>query len=89
LLAIFLKSIDISYNASVCDTIKTILKDPLQVLIGPNTWSKENKLKNVFNRLIQSIWVKVNWNEAILSTSDNKTLVNLIYVQEGPNLSTS
>jgi hypothetical protein len=37
------------------DMIKTILKDPLQVPIGPITRSREKKLTDAFNRLIHNI----------------------------------
>jgi hypothetical protein len=37
------------------DTIETILKDPLQVPIGPITRSREKKLTDAFNRLIHNI----------------------------------
>jgi hypothetical protein len=37
------------------DTIETILKDSLQVPIGPITRSREKKLTDAFNRLIHNI----------------------------------
>ena len=49
--------------------IKTILKDPLQVPIGPITRSREKKLTDAFNRLIHNIWDNVDFIEA---TSTNK-----------------
>ena len=44
---------------------------------------KSKEIQSGFNRIIQSIWTKMNFNEA--TTSDDQTLINLIYVQEGSN----
>jgi hypothetical protein len=62
------------------DTIKIISKDPLHFQIGPISRSMAKKLKDAFNKLIQSIWAKVNFKEATCLTNDDQTLVNLIYV---------
>ena len=43
---------------------QTIAKDLLQVLFGPITRSRANKLKTTFNKLIHNIWSKVNFKEA-------------------------
>lgn len=68
--------------------VKTTSKNPLQVLVEPITRSRVKKFKNAFNEIIQSIWAKMNFNKITTSTSDDQTLVNLVYVQEGPDLST-
>ena len=67
-------------------TIKNTLKYQLQVLFGLIIRSRAKKLKNTFNELIQTIWVKL-FKEASASISDDQTLFNLIYVQNEPNLS--
>jgi len=40
--------------------IKTTLKDPLQVQIGPITRSRVKKLKDALNELIHGNWAKMN-----------------------------
>jgi len=59
---------------------KRISKDQLKVSVGPIIRSKKKKLKDAFNRFIRSIWANMNFKKATISTSDNQTLVNLIYV---------
>jgi hypothetical protein len=51
--------------------IKTTPEDPLQVLIGSIIRLREKKLKYAFNEIIQSIWSKMNFKEAISSISDD------------------
>ena len=70
------------YNLSLFDTnesfwekrsdmIKTTPEDPLQVLIGSIIRLREKKLKYAFNEIIQSIWSKMNFKQAISSISDD------------------
>jgi hypothetical protein len=64
------------------DVIQTTSKDLLEVLFGPIARSRgKKKLNYAFNGLIQSIWAKMNFKEATTLTSDEQTIVNLIYVQ--------
>jgi hypothetical protein len=65
--------------------IQTIPNNLLKVPVRPIIRSKVKKLEDAFNELIQSIWTKMNLNKGISSISDDQTLVNLIYVQEGPD----
>jgi hypothetical protein len=51
--------------------IKTTTEDPLQVSIGSIIRLREKKLKYAFNEIIQSIWSKMNFKEAISSISDD------------------
>jgi hypothetical protein len=69
--------------------VQTTPNDPLEVPVGPIIKLRAKKLKDTSNRLIHSIWVKVNFKEVTVSTSDDQTLVDLIYMQEGLNPSTT
>ena len=59
---------------------KRISKDQLKVPVRQIIRSKKKKLKDAFNRFIRSIWANMNFKKATISTSDDQTLVNLIYV---------
>ena len=65
--------------------IQSIPNNLLKVPVRPIIRSKVKKLEDAFNELIQSIWTKMNLNKGISLISDDQTLVNLIYVQEGPD----
>jgi len=71
------------------DAIKTKSKDILEVEDGSLTklWTK--KFIDTFNGHIQNIWIKMNFKKATSSTSNDQTLVNLIYLQERSNSSIS
>jgi hypothetical protein len=60
-----------SFREKKGDMIKTTPEDPLQVLIGSIIRLREKKLKYAFNEIIQSIWSKMNFKEAISSISDD------------------
>jgi len=71
------------------DAIKTKSKDPLEIEDGSikKLWTK--KLIDTFNGHIQNIWIKINFKKITSSTSNDQTLVNLIYLQERSNSSIS
>ena len=62
------------------DAIQITPKYLLEVPIRPITRSRVKKLKYTFNEIIQSILVKMNFNEATTSTSDDQIILNIIYV---------
>ena len=62
------------------DAIQITTNDSLQV--PTITRSRAKKLKDSFNKLIQSIWTNMNFKDATISTSDDQILVNLKYMQE-------
>jgi len=73
------------FEKRVDGAIQTISNNLLKVQVRPIIISKVKKLEDAFNELIQSICTNMNLKEGISSTNDDRTLVNLIYVQEGPD----
>jgi hypothetical protein len=63
------------------DAIQITPKYLLEVPIRPITRSRVKKLKYTFNEIIQSILVKMNFNEATTSTSDDQIILNIICVR--------
>jgi len=56
------------------------------VPIKPITRSKVKKLKETLKRLVQDIWVKINFKKA--TTLMEQPKINLIQMHERPNSST-
>ena len=53
----------------------------MEILIFPVTWPIAKKFKEVFNRLHQDTWVKMDFKRICNNTE--QTLINLIHVQGG------
>jgi hypothetical protein len=56
-------------------------KDPLEVPVGPLTRLRVKSFKEVFNGLLQDIWVKVDFKRIL--NNEEQAVINLIHVQEG------
>jgi hypothetical protein len=56
-------------------------KDPLEVPVGPLTRLRVKSFKEVFNGLLQDIWVKVDFKRIL--NNKEQAVINLIHVQEG------
>jgi hypothetical protein len=82
-------SLSNSFEKRGDDRIRTTLKNLLEFLNGLITRLRTNNLKYTYNGLIQSIWVMMNFKKSISLTSNDQTLVNLIYVQKRFDSSTS
>jgi hypothetical protein len=56
-------------------------KDPLEVPVGPLTRLRVKSFIEVFNGLLQDIWVKVDFKRIL--NNEEQAVINLIHVQEG------
>jgi hypothetical protein len=66
--------------SSLSDVIQAP-KDPLEVPVGPLTRLRVKSFKEVFNGLLQDIWVKVDFKRIL--NNEEQAVINLIHVQEG------
>jgi hypothetical protein len=53
----------------------------LEVPVGPLTRLRVKSFKEVFNGLLQDIWVKVDFKRIL--NNEEQAVINLIHVQEG------
>ena len=61
-----------------------LLKDPVQVPIGPVTRARAKKFKELLNGLIQEAWAQANsWRPIEQDPREPQRIVNLIQVLEG------
>ena len=69
------------------NTKRNHASDPLKVPIGPITRNRAKKIKEALNRLVQNIWSKMDLEGlATFKEHEGHPLINLIQVQEEPNL---
>jgi hypothetical protein len=69
------------------NTKRNHVSDPLKVSIGPITRNRARKIKEALNRLVQNIWSKMDLEGlATFKEHEEHPLINLIQVQEEPNL---
>ena len=69
------------------NTKRNHVSDPLKVPIGPITRNRAKKIKEALNRLVQNIWSKMDLEGlATFKEHEGHPLINLIQVQEEPNL---
>ena len=69
------------------NTKRNHVSDPLKVPIRPITRKRAKKIKEALNRLVQNIWSKMDLEGlATFKEHEGHPLINLIQVQEEPNL---
>ena len=60
-----------------------LLKDPLNVPVGPTTRARSKKSKEALNGLIQDIWADSTTGHSKLGPKEDKGVINLIQAADG------
>jgi len=58
-----------------------VLKDLLEVLVGPITRLRAKRFKKAFNELLQDTWAKIDFRRIL--NNEEQVVINLIHVQKG------
>ena len=62
---------------------QALLKDPLNVPVGPSTRARSKKIKEALNGLVQDIWADSTTGHSKLGPKEDEGIINLIQAADG------